>query len=128
MRKIEFRAKRLDNGEWVYGNYVIVHGITYISYAGDQDYIHIKVDPNTVGQSIGIIDKNDKPVFEGDILKSWLNNENKTTFKYICKWSESSLSFRFPSVDRNPIICTMLHSKNNFEVIGNIHENQNLMN
>ena len=67
MRPIEFRGKRIDNGEWVYGSLVIGYDTTYIVYnAFTDDYryafnnVFIQVNPSTVGQFTGLTDKNGK--------------------------------------------------------------------
>ena len=58
-RKIEFRAKRIDNGEWEYG-YIAKRGDKYYMVNGDMnpigDYVSWKkigVVPETIGQLIG---------------------------------------------------------------------------
>ena len=63
MREILFRGKRIDNGEWAYGYYLADKLGSYISGK------HYKIIPETVGEYLGIPDKNKKKLFEGDIVK-----------------------------------------------------------
>lgn len=86
-REIKFRGKRIDNGEWVCGGYAendgkafIVVRTRYIPDTRDWDTVEyyennpcyhltmIDVDPDTVGQYIGVDDKNGRKIFENDFV------------------------------------------------------------
>lgn len=71
LRNIKFKAKRLDNGEWVEGD--LIHSTSYvgISYPSDEfsdvPVVH-RVDSSTVCQFTGLKDEEGKEIFEGDLL------------------------------------------------------------
>lgn len=70
MRDIAFRGKRLDNGEWVTDSQtLIIDGDgTWLS---DADLNVVKVAPSTLGQFTGLLDRDYKRVYEGDVV-NWL--------------------------------------------------------
>lgn len=72
MRDILFRGKTCSDGRWVEGNLVIVDydsGLAKILSGNGFVRISYYVDPETVGQVIGAIDKNGVMIFEGDLVE-----------------------------------------------------------
>ena len=133
MREILFRGKRIDNGEWLEGNIIINHDfVAIMSYSGCQ-YWHdiIKVNSSTVGQFTGLTDKNGKKIFEWDILQHYDDSpyagieEKGAVF-----WDEVFLCFRRTSnggFHHGKVDTYRLSAKCDYEVIGNIHDNPELL-
>lgn len=67
MREIVFRGKRLDNGQWIYGDLRQFSGRSWGIHDRESRRT-FRVDPATVGEFTGVADKNGVKVFEGDII------------------------------------------------------------
>lgn len=67
------KAKRIDNGDWLVG-YIVKYGYTgkekyYIVPSYASDLYAIEIDPSTICRSTGLKDKNNKLIWENDIVK-----------------------------------------------------------
>ena len=149
-REILFRAKDINNN-WVYGSYFkhikrqicpigndslkeedIEHLMIRDSFADwnmPKEIECVRINPDTVGQYIGLKDKNRVRVFEGDIIKFNYNDKEVYSaieynggvygvlikgkcFEYIDFWTMTDL---------------VGYVGSNFEVVGNIYENKELL-
>lgn len=121
MREIKFRGKRLDNGEWVYGDLHIRTPFPHIH--SEIDYGKVNIDPHTVGQFTGLHDKNGKEIYEGDvvvidgIIRGYVRYNARYWRYEIAAADEPLENERIPS--GRPEKCWM--------VIGNIHDNPKLL-
>lgn len=151
MREILFRGKRIEDGQWVEGHYhfanwylppsmEIVDRTHYILQIGHGDAD--KIDPETVGQYTGLTDKNGKKIFEGDIIKS---DNGKQAAVSVIKFGEyypkmfykmldmfdpgrrhlPSCGFYAESIDKHEEM--ILFQSPCVEIIGNIHDNPDLL-
>ena len=138
-----YRAKRIDNGEWVEGNLVW-------SYDADDDYKAIiipttdsnmftrggargdlgfenwfRVDPSTICKCTGLRDKNGKLIWENDIVNVSTNKGNT-----LCevRYADSVAQFQLWQSKTLPKTSTVLNLGNyEEEVIGNIFDNPELL-
>ena len=98
IENITFKAKRLDNGEWVNGSLIrSTAGIKERAYIVDNfssmsDYSVIGVDPSTVCQFTGQTDKNGTPIYEGDIV---IYKDNNAERRGDIVWDNESIAFCF---------------------------------
>lgn len=134
MREIKFRGKRIDNGEWVYGDLCqLQDGRIYIinhkhgacidacgNFVNTEEPFVCQVDPATVGQYTGLKDKNGIEICEGDIL------EEETGYYFEVIWDKKYAKFKlqwrtrayqYPEWNRGT----------NMQAIGNIYDNPELL-
>ncbi len=122
-RTILFRGKRIDNGEWVEGSYFECDQMHFI--IGNQQP-QTEVDPATVGQFIGLTGKNEKHIFDGDVVKFIDANSKPIPFSEftteIVWWNEFS---RFTLKNTHTELSFL--ESDDMEVIGNIFDNPELL-
>ena len=124
MREILFRGKRVDNGEWIQGDIVQfpVHGVVRI-VEQEPSYKDAEVDSDTVGQYTGLTDKNGKKIFEGDIVVVPLSGKSA---KGIIKYFKTDIC-GFTVITQPQYSNYVLQKNCAYEVIGNIHDNPELL-
>lgn len=133
-REINFRGKRVDNGEWVYGNLItssngyhfidtnneLYEDETYM-FRDNTDMIRVavsKVIPETVGQYTGLKDYDQtNKIWEHDIVSNGIRN-------YVVKF----LNGCFWMVNGNGLAVNRLIERvDEIKVLGNVHDNLGLI-
>lgn len=137
-REILFRGKK-HNNNWVTGYFFKRTFFPCIKFILEDCWQETNIDendvwlfeesevmPETVGQYTGIKDKNDKMIFEGDIIK-WTNKQGYHTFNKnevsIIAWFADGQYLGFGFDKDKPLT---LKKSQELEIIGNIHDNPEL--
>lgn len=156
-REILFRAQKVDNNEWIEGYYAYLFDVEYNPQGYDdvpdrKHYImtdnsgYYEVNPETVSQFTGMLDKNGTKIFEGDIIF----NETKTLITckddprtYLVEWKDGEYgcnnnsdvvwlkqkpSFEFKKINpEGKNYMSLIFSQDKISVVGNFYENPELL-
>lgn len=127
-----YRGKRIDNDKWLYGSLLkvtidgetawLIFGNAFeFANGGVRSLSHAQVDPNTVGECIGLQDKSGKMIFEGDILRYEYGGVCSVEYgRFNCTCCDGVYGW---GVTRGGDIRDCEHH----EVIGNIYDNPELL-
>ena len=127
MRTIKFRGKDRSTGKWFYRNLNVkdIFGRTCIC-TSDQGYLDI--DPETVGQFTGLMDKNDAEIYEGDIIGC-----HNPRIKHLIFYNEKQGRFMAAlngDIENDFVgVCGLDDSRwtGSKKVIGNVYDNPELL-
>lgn len=141
-RQIKFRGKRLKDGEWIYGDLVENQGRFFIYHAASETTIEdnddckiavsaVEVNPATVGQFTGLLDSNGKEIYEGDIITV------KGRYPRVVLWDKMMWALMPTEYYHDEVfwVMNLQHPgvdwweefADEFEIIGNIHDNPSLI-
>ena len=124
-RIILFRG-RTECGAWIEGSLldyqsgekaILNRGFSKYGYEATEIYKRSMVIPETVGQFTGLHDKNGAKIFEGDKL-NWI----QFNFTVVCEWDKDLSKFFLKAPNKLDSIGITRFTRNEFEIIGNIHE------
>ena len=138
MREIKFRGKDIKSGMWAYGD---LHTLC------DQPHIHTEVssypfagkrsfvNPDTIGQFTGLKDNNGKEIYEGDIIRFKYEDYSEYNINGYHHPVEiiSAVTFEYGEFRIQGYPCRLgacydwAEDECEFEVIGNIHDNPELI-
>ena len=142
-----FKAKRIDNGEWVVGYYgvigkrnVIIEKYAENYYCPDTcesrhgNQIH-EVNSKTICQCTGLKDKNGKLIWENDIIKTFDAGEEWCLSKII--FADTSLGYGWKTTDIKSLskynnnlfkeVSFGSYDSESVEIVGNIFDNAELL-
>lgn len=135
MRTIKFRGKSILTDEWFYGD--LVHSAdnkrTAILVNDKDSYDECEVDPETVGQFTGLMDKNGTEIYEGDIVAfddtPYCVNGSKyqgMVVMYNGAWCVKHYEKCFDVDFYSPLFADDFSNRKTI-ILGNIHDNPELL-
>ena len=123
MRKILFRGK--SGAKWAYGDLWHLND-GRVTIRKDGEIFPYEVIPETVGQYTGLTDNNGNKIFEGDIVAGALIWQEKRKNGLVAfKDGSFGLMWYRGGVEQFNAFTSMCNVE--YEVIGNIHDNPDLL-
>jgi uncharacterized phage protein (TIGR01671 family) len=122
MREIKFRGYNRKNNVWLYGFYLQNRGAHFIvpdEFADGKSWDDYEIDPATLGQYTGLKDRNGREIYEGDILHDHFCNN-----RYVVLFDGGSFDV-MSTLDKSGNYLSDVVG--DIEIIGNIHDNPELM-
>ena len=121
MREILFRGKHMSGDVWCEGNLAVrKDGVCIITPDDTPCGVYGQVDPATVGQYTGLMDKNGKRIFEGDVVQMRtddLSKRGEIVFKDGSFGIDDKKRKRFYYMYHDAV----------YRVDGNIHDNPEML-
>lgn len=121
MRTIKFRGKRKYNGKWIYGSLIYFKESYYIQESGEGESfvypMNVEVISETVGQFTEIYDKDGVEIYAGDIV----NVKAGEYCQGVWEWDG------IVAIEDIRLAYQDIENADTIEVIGNIHDNPELM-
>lgn len=134
MREILFKAKRIEDGEWIEGyyqkRYDLLDNEEHLIFRADSHTVweYAEISPETICQFTGLCDKNGNKIWENDIFQ--YTDETMVTKKDLIEYNETHASFvRLRNTEKLGFQYLWIDEAtcNHGEVIGNIFDNKELL-
>lgn len=126
MREILFRGKHMSGDVWCEGNLAVrKDGVCIITPDDTPCGVYGQVDPATVGQYTGLMDKNGTKIFEGDIVRYAIYPPDQFVYGVV---NYKDGVYRIG--DQGCALCVCAADgieEYRLKVIGNVHDNPELM-
>lgn len=123
-----FKAKRIDNGEWVEGQYAYITNpltedgkpIKHLICNGTNIFNDL-IDPDTLCQYTGLTDKNGKKIWENDIVR------NEKGDIGVVQWFEEHAAFMIWNKTKHYVCYLAENDFSKIEIAGNEFDNPELL-
>jgi hypothetical protein len=118
-REIKYRGRDVIAGNWAYGFYYQSKGHHIIRDSNDRECI---VLGKTVGEFTGLKDKNDKDIYEGDVI-----TQIDETVQVYFNTATACFDALYLGGDSDSLVMANGWISEDVEVIGNIYQDKNLI-